>query len=47
MVIAIIVSMNPQNIGIVGISEYMMSPKINAARGSAPDKKMDDTPESI
>ena len=43
---AIIVSMNPQNINSVGVSEYIKNPNINAANGSAPDMKMEDTPES-
>lgn len=44
---AIMVNMNPQNISIVGISEYIISPNNSAANGSAPDIKMDDMPESI
>lgn len=43
----IIVSINPQNIKTVGISEYMKNPKINAAKGSAPDNNIEDIPESI
>ena len=39
--------MNPQNINGVGVSEYIINPNINAARGSAPDIIMEDTPESI
>ena len=44
---AIIDNMNPQNIKIVGISEYRNNPKTNAANGSAPDNNIDETPESI
>ncbi len=44
---AIIVRMNPQNINGVGVSEYIINPNINAANGSAPDIKMEDTPESM
>ena len=44
---ATIVSRNPQNIISVGASEYIMNPNINAANGSAPDMKMEDTPESM
>ena len=44
---AIMLSINPQNINVVGISAYMTNPKIKAANGSAPESKMDDTPESI
>ena len=40
-------SMNPQNINGVGISEYIASPNINAARGSAPDMNIEEVPESI
>lgn len=47
MVIEMIVNKNPQNIKIDGISEYIKKPNINAAKGSAPDNKMDDTPESM
>ena len=47
IVIAPTVKRNPQNISNDGISEYMRSPKINAAKGSAPDRKMDDVPESM
>ena len=47
IVIAPTVRRNPQNISNDGISEYMRSPKINAAKGSAPDRKMDDVPESM
>ncbi len=47
MVIAIMVSMNPQNIRGVGVSLYIKNPNINAANGSAPDMKIEDTPESI
>ena len=46
-IMAIIDNMNPQNIKIVGISEYMSNPKTNAANGSAPDNNIDETPESI
>ena len=42
-----IVSTNPQNINIVGISLYRKNPKIKAARGSAPDNSIDEIPESI
>ena len=41
------VNMNPQNIRGVGTSEYIKSPKISAAKGSAPDKNIEDVPESI
>ena len=41
------VSMNPQNISGVGISEYIKNPKISAANGSAPDRKIEEVPESI
>ena len=44
---AIIVNMNPQNIRTVGISEYIKTPNIKAASGSAPDINIVDTPESI
>ena len=44
---AIMLSINPKNIKIVGISKYIKNPKIKAAKGSAPDKNMEDTPESI
>ena len=44
---AIIVSMNPLNITGVGVSEYIINPNISAAKGSAPDIKMEDTPESM
>lgn len=47
IVIAIIVNKNPQDISIVGVAEYIANPNINAAKGSAPDSNMDDTPESI
>ena len=47
IIIAIIDNTNPRNIKIVGISEYNASPKINAARGSEPDRSIDETPESI
>ena len=46
-IIAIIDNNNPKNIRIDGISEYNINPKINAARGSEPDKNIDETPESI
>lgn len=45
--IDIIVNRNPQNIRNVGTSEQIKNPKVNAAKGSAPDIMMDDTPESI
>ena len=32
---------------MVGISEYTKNPNIKAAKGSAPDNKMDDIPESM
>ena len=38
---------NPQNIKCVGISEYIKSPNINAAIGSAPERSIDDVPESM
>ena len=44
---AIIDNMNPQNIKLVGVSEYKNNPKTNAANGSAPDNNIDETPESI
>ena len=47
IVIATTVKINPQNIRSDGISEYKSNPKINAAKGSAPDRKMDDVPESM
>ena len=37
----------PQNINIVGTSEYIKNPNINAAKGSAPESNIEDTPESI
>ena len=47
MVIAMIDNMNPMNISTVGISEYIAKPNINAANGSAPDRRIDETPESM
>ena len=44
---AMIVRMNPKNISNDGTSEYINNPNISAARGSAPDMKMDEIPESI
>ena len=38
---------NPQNINNVGISAYIKNPNINAANGSEPESKIEDTPESI
>lgn len=46
-IMAAIDRMNPQNIRGVGISEYIKSPNINAANGSAPERSMEDTPESM
>ena len=47
MPIEIIVTKNPQNIITVGTSPYIKKPNINAAKGSPPESKMEDTPESI
>lgn len=47
IIIAAIDMTNPQNIKGVGISEYIKSPNINAARGSAPERSIDDVPESM
>ena len=39
--------MSPHNISAVGISAYNTNPNINAARGSAPDSKIEDIPDSM
>lgn len=44
---AMMLSMKPQNIKSVGISVYIKTPNIKAAKGSAPESKMEDVPESI
>ena len=38
---------NPANIRMLGTSEYIASPKANAAKGSEPDSNIEDMPESI
>ncbi len=47
IIMANIVRINPANINIVGISEYIANPNIKAASGSAPDNSIDEIPESM
>ncbi len=42
-----ILKIKPQNISAVGTSEYIKNPNINAAKGSAPESKIEEVPESI